>query len=123
MMQDGWARDLDSDLDAIRDWGAVAVITLVQPAELDALNVAELGRKVCERQMAWHHLPIADGAIPSAAFEAGWRTVGEDVRAQLRGGFDVLVHCQGGLGRSGTIAARLLIELGKAPREAVDMVR
>ena len=34
-----------------------------------------------------------------------------------------LVHCKGGLGRAGTIATRLLIELGVAPREAINAVR
>ena len=29
-------------------------------------------------------------------------------------------HCRGGLGRAGTIAARLLVEFGVAPEEAYD---
>jgi len=49
--------------------------------------------------------------------------VGEGLRAQLRAGFNVLVHCKGGLGRAGTIAARLMIELGTSPKNAVAAVR
>ena len=49
--------------------------------------------------------------------------VGEGLRGRLRDGFSVLVHCKGGLGRAGTIAARLLIELSLSPREAVYAVR
>jgi ADP-ribosyl-[dinitrogen reductase] hydrolase len=41
----------------------------------------------------------------------------------LCGGHDVLVHCRGGLGRAGTIAARLLVELGMEPAEAIARVR
>ena len=41
----------------------------------------------------------------------------------LRSGRDVLVHCRGGLGRAGTIAARLLIELGMEPATAIRQVR
>jgi hypothetical protein len=44
-------------------------------------------------------------------------------RSALRGGRDVLVHCRGGLGRAGTIGARLLIELGMEPVAAVEKVR
>jgi ADP-ribosyl-[dinitrogen reductase] hydrolase len=34
------------------------------------------------------------------------------------------MHCRGGCGRSGTIAARLLVELGLAePAEAIQKVR
>ena len=36
---------------------------------------------------------------------------------------DVLVHCRGGLGRAGTIAARLLVELGMDPTKAIVSVR
>ena len=35
----------------------------------------------------------------------------------------VVVHCRGGLGRSGIVAALLLIEAGIASRAAVDSVR
>ena len=41
----------------------------------------------------------------------------------LRRRLDVLVHCRGGLGRAGTIAARLLIELGVEPAKAIEDVR
>jgi ADP-ribosyl-[dinitrogen reductase] hydrolase len=73
--------------------------------------------------MRWIHLPIADGWIPDQDFELNWRSTGEDVRVLLRNGQDVLVHCRGGLGRAGTIAARLLIELGTDPVNAMAMVR
>jgi ADP-ribosyl-[dinitrogen reductase] hydrolase len=33
------------------------------------------------------------------------------------------VHCRGGLGRAGTVAARLLAELGMAPADAISRVR
>ena len=48
---------------------------------------------------------------------------GEELRSILRNGSDVLVHCRGGLGRAGTIASRLLIELGMAPKTAIARVR
>ena len=118
-----WDRDLRADLDAIAAWGAVAVVTLVEEHELKALKVPALGAEVARRHMDWLHLPIPDAGLPSAAFEARWAEVGEGLRARLRDGFSVLVHCKGGLGRAGTIAARLLIELGVAPDEAVRRVR
>ncbi len=122
-MTGGWQRDLDIDLDAIRDWGAAAVITVAEDHELLALRVPDLGRKVRDRHMAWYRLPIADVAIPSSKFEAQWADVGEGLRARLNDGFNVLVHCKGGLGRAGTIAARLLVELGVTPRKAINAVR
>ncbi len=118
-----WARDLAADLDAIAAWGAQVVLTLVEPAELVALQVPHLGRDVQARGMAWQHLPIADFSVPNEAFERQWAVQGQAVRALLRSGGDVLVHCKGGLGRAGMMAARLLAELGLEPQEAIRMVR
>ncbi|MHB8886279.1 MAG: cyclin-dependent kinase inhibitor 3 family protein, partial [Methylovirgula sp.] len=118
-----WARDLSADLDVIATWGARLVLTLVEPAELAALEVPHLGAEIRGRGLDWRHLPIADYSVPSEAFEKQWETHGRDIRALLRSGADVLVHCKGGLGRAGMIAARLLIELGMAPEQAIQDVR
>lgn len=122
-MTGGWARDLATDLDAVAAWGAAAVVTLVEPHELAALQVPGLGPEVERRHMDWLHLPIPDGHPPGHAFEAAWETAGDGLRARLRDGADVLVHCKGGLGRAGTVAARLLVELGAAAEDALTAVR
>jgi ADP-ribosyl-[dinitrogen reductase] hydrolase len=122
-MSGEWERDLAVDLDAVRDWGATAVITLVEPKELTLLKVERLGEEVVRRNMLWFHLPIVDASIPDQRFEQEWENAGEQVRGLLRGGRDVLVHCRGGLGRAGMIAARLLVELGVDPAEAIARVR
>ena len=118
-----WARDLAIDLDAIADWGARLVLTLVEPAELVALKVPNLGQEVERRGMSWRHLPIVDYSVPDAAFEQAWLVDGSEIRTFLRDGRDVVVHCKGGLGRAGMIAGRLLVELGMPPDDAIRMVR
>ena len=123
-MSGAWARDLDTDLDVIQRWGATAVVTLIEEHELDMLKVRGLPGKVRDRHMEWWHLPIEDGKSPPGRdFEDTWAVAGEALRDRLRLGFDVLAHCRGGLGRAGTIAARLLVELGERPDEAIRRVR
>ena len=118
-----WKRDLATDLDAIAAWGAKLVVTLVESDELHALRVPTLGDEVRRRGLEWYHLPIADYSIPGDAFETQWTRYGEAIRKRLRNGEDVVVHCKGGLGRAGMIAARLLAELGLPPEEAIRSVR
>ena len=123
-MSGAWARDLDTDLDAIQRWGTTAVVTLMEEHEFDLLEVRDLPDKVRDRHMEWWHLPIQDGESPPAqGFEDSWSVAGEALRDRLRLGFDVLIHCRGGLGRAGTIAARLLVELGERTDEAIRRVR
>ncbi|KXX65676.1 cyclin-dependent kinase inhibitor 3 family protein [Marichromatium gracile] len=118
-----WRRDLTADLDVIVAWGATLVLTLVEPAELVTLKVPELGEAVRRRGIDWRHLPIADYSVPSPAFETQWLTHGPEIRQRLRDGEAVLVHCRGGLGRAGMIAACLLVELGMDPETAIREVR
>jgi len=118
-----WNRDLALDLNMIRDWGAAAVVTLLEPKELALLRVESLGEEVRRRNMLWFHLPIVDVSTPDEHFEQAWDGAGEELRSILRGGSNVLVHCRGGLGRAGTIAARLLVELGMDPAAAIASVR
>jgi ADP-ribosyl-[dinitrogen reductase] hydrolase len=118
-----WDRDLALDLDAIRDWGATAVVTLLEPHEFKLLGVERLGEEVKLREMLWFHLSIMDGSIPDRRFEQKWETTGEQLRSILCHRLDILIHCRGGLGRAGTISARLLVELGMTPSKAIASVR
>ena len=118
-----WERDLMTDLGVIRHWGASALVTLIEEHEFDLLGVPRLGEKVQSAGLEWLHLPITDGQPPDARFEAGWQVHGPAVRSRLLEGGKILVHCRGGLGRAGTVAASMLVELGVAPRDAVNRVR
>jgi len=122
-MSGPWERDLELDLDAVRDWGATAVVTLVEKTELAQLRAERIGEAVRRHKMKWFHLPIVDGSVPDRRFEREWDSVGKELRSLLRSANDVVAHCKGGLGRAGMIAARLLVELGMNPECAIRLVR
>ena len=101
----------------------MAVVTLMEAHELARYRVTAIGEEVRARGTAWLHLPIVDANVPDEAFEDLWREAGPRLRTWMGDGKRILLHCRGGLGRTGTIAARLLIELGMAPEAAVRAVR
>ncbi len=116
-------RSLDADLAEIKRWGAVSVVTLIEDFEFRRLAVRPLGASVEALGMRWHHLPIQDQWTPDWTFEALWDTAGTEVRATLRDGGKVLIHCRHGHGRTGMLAARLLIEFGDDAETAIRKVR
>lgn len=118
-----WRRDLSVDLDVIQKWGANAVVTLIEEHEFVLLEVEELGVQIKARGMELHHLPITDVQPPDQRFEDGWSSVSKQLTDLLRSGGRILVHCRGGLGRAGTVAALLLVELGVPRSDAVNQVR
>jgi ADP-ribosylglycohydrolase/protein-tyrosine phosphatase len=118
-----WNRDLSPDMEVIRRWGANAIVSLVEDHEFRWASVKNFPKAVEGIGAEWHHLPITDVHVPDDLFEARWTYHGHVLRERLRRGEKVLVHCRGGQGRAGTIAARLLIELGMDPDLAVSEVR
>lgn len=120
----GAAAALEADLGVLADWGAQALVTLLQPYELTLLGVEDLGERARGQGLAWWHLAVTDGAAPGEAFEQAWRhEVGPALHACLDDGGRLVVHCRAGIGRSGAVAARLLIERGATPERAIVAVR
>ena len=118
-----WNRDLDEDLSIIRNWGASTVVTLIEAHEFELLKVSRLGERVQELGMRWIHLPIRDVDVPDWRFEKEWVTAGPEIHRRIRAGEKILIHCRGGLGRTGLVVGLILVERGGVPRDAIQQVR
>ena len=68
-------------------------------------------------------LPIADYGIPDAHFLEAWQGLAPRFHQRLDNGATLGITCQYGAGRSGTIAAMLLIERGLEPSRAIASLR
>ncbi len=118
-----WDRNLGADLEAVRAWKPDIVIALLEDREYAPLGVPDFRRAVAEAGLPWVFAPIRDGGVPGAEFERTWRAVGPRVCDVLRRGGRVLIHCRAGLGRTGMLAARLLVAFGAEPDAAIAEVR
>lgn len=119
----GQSGSLLNDLRQLRHWGARGLVTLIEEHELELLGVTSMATQVEAVGMRWWHLPIRDMDTPDADFERRWRESGRELRFLLNDGLPIALHCRGGKGRTGTVAARLLVELGTPPAQAIARVR
>lgn len=118
-----WKRNLRDDLRDLTAWGASAVMSLVEDDEFARLGVPEFPTEIRRTRLVWYHMAIPDMSAPGKAFDEAWARDGARIFGSLRAGERVLVHCAGGLGRSGMIAAKLLTALGASASHAVAAVR
>jgi protein-tyrosine phosphatase len=105
-----WARSLEVDLLTIRRWGATDLLTLVEDHELGALQIRALPERAAAHGLTWQNLALVDMQAPDVDFLAQWARTSADLVGKLRQGGRVVVHCKGGLGRAGTVAAMLLLD-------------
>ena len=115
-----WRRRLDEDLAVLREDGVDAVLCLVPAVELERYGVPELPTAYRDAGFDLRHLPLPDQKGASAttlADTSAW------IEARVAAGKSVLVHCVGGLGRSGMIAAAWLRSRGALADEALAQVR
>ncbi len=117
-----WDRDLDADLLRLhRDFGARVLVSLVEPHELDALKIGDLHGRAASIGLEVLRFPIPDVRVP-ASVVATVELV-DRILERLAGNQTVVVHCKGGLGRTGLIAACCLTAQGHEPERAIAVVR
>lgn len=112
------------DLDVLVAQGATQVVCLQEAHELSFLEppetLEERQRSLQSRGIGFLHEPIEDYGAPSLVQAQG---LASWIVEALERGEVVVVHCWAGLGRTGTIAACVLIALGFSAQEATSLVR
>jgi protein-tyrosine phosphatase len=109
--------------DEIAGWkkeGVSTVLSLLTPEEEISLDLKNEAAEVKRAGLRYFSLPIPDREAPGS--DAGAIASLEKLDAELGAGRNVVIHCRQGVGRSGLIAACLLILKGISSGEAVGSV-
>lgn len=118
-----WERDLDADFERLRNhWHTDVLLSLIEEHEFTSLGIPTL------REHARHYgieviwFPIRDISIPTSMEE--FAAMVRVIHQVLEEGKTVVIHCMGGLGRTGLVAAALLVyATDLSPKEAISVVR
>jgi protein-tyrosine phosphatase len=111
---------LGDDVASWRRSGVSAVLSLLTPDEEKNLDLLGEASEVRTQGMNFTSFPIPDRQIPRS--DAKWIEILETVSDALSTGKNVLIHCRQGIGRSGLVAACLLVKKGMSPGAAIESV-
>eukprot|EP01126_Amoeba_proteus_P059715 TRINITY_DN782_c0_g1_i2.p1 TRINITY_DN782_c0_g1~~TRINITY_DN782_c0_g1_i2.p1 ORF type:complete len:193 (-),score=27.01 TRINITY_DN782_c0_g1_i2:235-813(-) len=122
-----WNRDVEKDIQVLKEkYGTTVLVSLMQSWEYEALKVSHLP-EVCSRNNIENlRYEWADGSLPP---EEEWNTEFKNlvlaVHKKLLEGEKIIVHCMGGLGRTGTFAVCLLQLMNPEmdPEDSLEHVR
>ena len=101
---------LDEELARWQESGVHTVFSLLTPQEQEDLDLKEEERKAKARRMEFRSFPIPDRQVPDS--EARLARALEKLDKELASGRNVVLHCRQGIGRSGLVAACLLVTKG-----------
>jgi len=96
------------------------VLSLLTRDEEEDLDLENEGKEVNAQAMSFISFPIPDRQVPKSEVELA--VVLEKLSNALSSGKNVLVHCRQGIGRSGLVAACLLVSQGLSPGAAIEKV-
>jgi protein-tyrosine phosphatase len=111
---------LTQELAGWRREGIDTVVSLLTPEEEDEFSLQAESAFAREQGMSFVSVPVRDRQVPDSESEI--EAVVRELDAALSARKNVLVHCRQGIGRSGLLAACLLINRGTGPASALEQI-
>lgn len=112
-----WVAD---EMESWHEEGADTVVSLLEVAEEQELNLGTERTEAQAHGMKFQSFPIPDRDVPSSPRELAAAL--EQIYHELLAGRNVVLHCRQGIGRTGLVAACLLLEAGYKPASAVALL-
>ncbi|MFY9660394.1 MAG: dual specificity protein phosphatase family protein [Terriglobales bacterium] len=111
---------LGDEMAAWRRAGIDTVFSLLTPEEEEDLDLKQEAHEANAHEMKFLSLRIPDRQVPNSESELS--AVLDRIEGDLSAGKNVVVHCRQGVGRTGLVAACLLVTKGRSPKAAIQTI-
>jgi hypothetical protein len=96
------------------------VVSLLPPGESRELGLENEAALVNEQSMGFVSFPIPDMGLPGSIND--FARLSRKLFHQVEAGINTLIHCRAGIGRSGLLAAAVLLHGGRSVQQAFAQV-
>jgi len=121
-LKSGSSKQLCIDLESLRQQKIDCIVTLVAEIEIKTLGIENFNENVKLLNFIHYVEQIDDLCVPSVDRKENIEELLKNIIYQFKSEKNVLIHCNAGLGRSGTIAA-LLVKLIGEFSNPIDHIR
>jgi len=118
-----WDRDLETDLSRLSsEYGTNVLVSLIEEDEFERLAIPGLRARTGHYEIESVWFPIPDTSVPKSMQK--FSTLIRTLVVALSEGKTVVIHCMGGLGRTGLVAAACLVATTDlTAQQAIEVVR
>lgn len=106
------AVSLEQSLLQLKQQSVSMLLTLMFDKEMVENNAIRLPQLCNIYKIPWLQLPIIDDEAPQEPFNQAWQKNKDLILNEINNQGVVAIHCKGGTGRTGTVIALLLLQLG-----------
>jgi protein-tyrosine phosphatase len=115
--------ELETSIKNLKQTGSTLLLTLMFDEEITKNCIQSIPDFCKEYDITWLQLPIVDDDIPDNAFESKWKLYKKFILATIKNEGCLVIHCKGGIDRTGLVAAMILYCYGYPIEKAINCVQ
>ncbi len=117
-----WDRDMKMDMRHLREyWRTDVLVSLIKDYEYERYEMESYAEEAEAAGITVKKFPIVDVDIPREDQIEEYADLVGEIIGFLHEGRNTVVHCRGGIGRTGTVVSSVLVGLGYDAREAMRL--
>ncbi len=111
---------IEDEFRGIANLGIMQIVSLLESSEEYEVGLTD-EKKLSEKYgMEFVSFPLPDRGLPRSLGEYSKFT--KNLYHQIAGGKNTVIHCRAGIGRTGVVAAGVLLHCGFEPEEAFEQI-
>jgi protein-tyrosine phosphatase len=110
---------IEDEFAGIARYGITDMVSLLERHEIRELGLTDAPALCAANGIAFTSFPIADRGLPASP---GVFALVQEIGRRIDGGANTVIHCRAGIGRTGLLAAAVLVRHGYTAEAAFKLV-